>query len=117
MGVKVQRNTAQIEAKIGAGSKAAVIAATEAVIEYANIFVREDQGTLKDSSLIASKPEQGKAIWDTPYARKVYYTGKPSKDKNPQASLKWAEVAVKTYGKDIEAVAQNAFTKGMGGGK
>ena len=56
MGVKIDINTTQIMSKIKAGAEAATIAVTEAVIEYGNIFVREDQGTLKDSALRASKP-------------------------------------------------------------
>ena len=45
-------------------------AVTESVIEYGNVFVPEDQGTLKDSALIASRPQDGLAIWDTPYAKR-----------------------------------------------
>ena len=90
------------------------IAVTEAVIEYGNIFVREDQGTLKDSALIASRPKEGLAIWDTPYAKQVYYTGTPSTDVNPDASLMWAEKGVKTHKQELDQIAQNAFAKGMG---
>lgn len=115
MAVKITRNMPQIRAKIEAGTELATIAVTEAVVEYGNIFVREDQGTLKDSALIKSRPREGLAIWDPPgnYAKKVYYTGQPSKDKNPQASLMWAEKGVKTYKKELDQIAQNAFTKGM----
>ena len=77
------------------------------------MYVREDQGTLKDSALIASRPQDGLAIWDTPYAKRMYYTGTPSKDVNPQASLMWAEKGVKTHQKELNQIAQNAFTKGM----
>lgn len=115
MAIKITRNMPQIRAKIEAGTELATIAVTEAVVEYGNIFVREDQGTLKDSALIKSRPREGLAIWDPPgnYAKKVYYTGQPSKDKNPQASLMWAEKGVKTYKKELDQIAQNAFTKGM----
>ena len=113
MAVKITRNMPRIRAKIEAGTERATIAVTEAVVEYGNIFVREDQGTLKDSALIKSRPRDGVAVWDTPYAKKVYYTGQPSKDKNPQASLMWAEKGVKTYKKELDQIAQNAFTKGM----
>lgn len=111
--VKIKRNMTAIQAKIQAGSDVMVAAVTEAVIEYGNIFVREDQGTLKDSALIASRPKDGLAIWDTPYAKKVYYTGTPSKDVNPDASLMWAEKGVKTYQEEIDKIAQNAFREGM----
>lgn len=117
MAVKITRNSAKVGQKILGGTQAMKIAVTESVIEYGNIFVREDQGTLRDSALIASRPQEGKAIWDTPYAKKVYYTGRPSKDKNPDASLMWAEKGVKTYKKELDQVAQNAFSKGIGGVK
>ena len=112
--IKISRNMPQIMAKIQAGEKAAVIAATEAVVKYGNIYVRVDQGTLEDSSLTASIPAEGKAIWDTPYAKRVYYTGEPSRDKNENASLRWADEGVRVFKKEIDQEAQNAFTKGIG---
>lgn len=111
--VKIKRNMPAIQAKIQAGSDAMVAAVTEVVVRYGNRFVREDQGTLKDSALIASRPKEGLAIWDTPYAKRVYYTGTPSTDVNPNASLMWAEKGVKTYKKELDEIAQKAFTKGM----
>lgn len=113
--VKVQfkPNRLRISRRIETGDKLATIAVTEAVIEYGNIYVREDQGTLKDSALIASRPKDGLAIWDTEYARRVYYTGTPSKDKNPNASLMWVEQARNTYKDEIIGIAQNAFDRGM----
>lgn len=113
MSVKITRDKNRIAQKIAAGKRAATIAVTEAIIEYGNIYVREDQGTLMDSALTASRPEEGLAIWDTPYAKKVYYTGSPSKDRNPNASLQWAEVGVSAHKKELDQIAQNAFTKGM----
>lgn len=112
--VKVTSNKSQIGAKIKAGSKAMTIAVTEAVVAYGNIYVREDQGTLKNSALIASVPEKGLAIWDTSYAKPAYYTGTPSKDVNPNASLMWADKAVKKHRKELNKIAQNAFEKGFG---
>ena len=113
MGIKITRNTSAIQMKIKAGESAMIPAVTESVIAYGNIFVREDQGALKDSALIKSRPQEGVAVWDTPYAKKVYYTGIPSKDVNANASLMWAEKGVKTYKKELDQVAQNAFSKGM----
>ena len=102
--------------KVKAGTEAMTIAVTEAVIRYGNVYVREDQGILKNSALIASRPKDGVAIWDTPYAKRVYYTGTPSKDVNPDASLMWAEKGVNEHREAINKVAQNAFTKGMNAG-
>lgn len=114
MAVTVKSDKNAIMKRVKAGTLGATIAVTEAVIEYGNLYVREDQGTLRDSSLIASRPREGLAIWDTPYAKRAYFVGTPSKDKNPQASLMWAEKGVKTHKKELDQVAQNAFTKGFG---
>lgn len=136
--VKIKRNMPAILAKVQAGNKAMVAAVTEAVVQYGNKFVREDQGVLRASALIGtavqdavnrsdwtpedkatysaasgSRPKEGLAIWDTPYAKRVYYTGTPSTDQNPDAAQQWAEKGVCTYKKELDQVAQNAFTKGM----
>ena len=138
MNVKITRNMAAIQAKIKAGNSMMIPAVTEAVIEYGNVFVPEDQGVLEASSLIGttlpdtvsrkdwtpeaqenysnasgSNLEKGQAVWDTPYAKRRYYTGTPSKDKNQNASLQWVEKGVNTYKKELDQVAQNAFSKGM----
>lgn len=112
--VSVNIDSGAIKSKIEAGELAMLIAVTEQFVEYANIFVRVDTGAMEDSSRTASIPEQGLAIWDTPYAKKTYYTGTPSRDVNPNASLQWAEKSKRTYKAELAKVAQNAFTKGFG---
>ena len=129
----------KIAKKIAGGTQAMKIAVTESVIEYGNEYAPQDQGVLIASSLIGSTvpdkvsrnnwtdedkriysaasgsdPKNGLAVWDTPYAKKRYYTGTPSHDVNPQASLMWAEKGVNTHKKELDQVAQNAFEKGMG---
>ena len=104
---------AAIQAKIKAGNSMMIPAVTESVIEYGNVFVPEDQGTLKDSALIASRPQDGLAIWDTPYAKRRYYTGTPSKDKNQNASLQWVEKGVNNLQKGTGSSSADAFSKGM----
>ena len=113
MAVKIIRNMGGVRAKVEKGKQSMVEAVTEAVISYGNVFVREDQGTLMESALIASRPKDGLAIWDTVYAKRVYEEGTPSKDKNPQASLRWVEKGVNTYKRELDTVAQKACEKGM----
>lgn len=113
MAIKILSDKNAIKKMIAFGVQSARVALTEAIIEYGNKYVRIDQGTLKDSSYIHSKPEQGLAIWNTPYAKRMYYTGHPVKDINQQASLMWAEKGVKTNKKELDSIAQNAFIKGM----
>lgn len=142
MSVKITRDMNKILRKIHAGEKSMIPAVTEAVVEYGNVFVPEDQGVLEASSLIGttlpdtvsrkdwtpedqenysnasgSDLEKGRAVWDTPYAKRRYYTGTPSKDKNQNASLQWVEKGVNTYKKELDQVAQNAFNAGMRGTK
>ena len=68
-------------------------ALTQQVLKDSNFYCRQDQGTLIASSQIASQPQKGQIVWDTPYAKRVYYTGTPCTDINPNASLMWYEQA------------------------
>lgn len=68
-------------------------ALTQQVIKDSNFYCRQDQGTLIASSQTASQPNKGFIVWDTPYAKRMYYTGNPCKDVNPNASLMWYEQA------------------------
>lgn len=52
----------------------------------------------KTGRLIASSHPNlltGELIWDTPYAKRAYYTGTPDKSVNPDASLMWAAKAAR----------------------
>lgn len=62
MSVKITRDKNRIAQKIAAGKRAATIAVTEAIIEYGNIYVREDQGTLMDSAF-GGEPAGGGACY------------------------------------------------------
>ena len=62
MAVKIIRNMGGVRAKVEKGKQSMVEAVTEAVISYGNVFVREDQGTLMESALIASRPKDGLAM-------------------------------------------------------
>ena len=112
--VKIIRNNTAIKARVANGEKRMVSALTEQVVKDSNIFCRQDQGTLMSSALIASQPERGLAIWNTAYAKRVYYTGTPSTDVNPNASLMWVEKARSAYGDEWEKLAQKTFKEGMG---
>ena len=63
-----------------------------------NYYCKMDTGRLIDSSYTEVDGTVCNVIWDTPYAKKQYYTGQPSKDRNANASLQWAEKAHRKYG-------------------
>lgn len=64
------------------------------VLKDSNFYAPDSEGFLIDSGIISSKLGTGVLIWNTPYATAQYY-GLPNKstDKNPNASMKWFEVA------------------------
>lgn len=66
------------------------------VLKDSNFFIPKDEGTLEASGVIASGG--GKITWNTPYARTQYYE-RPNKslDTNPNARMKWFEVAKSTW--------------------
>ena len=78
----------------------------EQVLKDSNYFCRQDQKGLINSSIVSSRPADGVLIWNTPYARAVYYTGEPSTDKNPNASLMWFHKAQAEFGKDWTVLAE-----------
>lgn len=63
-----------------------------------NEFVRMQTGALKNSARV----EDGghRITWNTRYAKRVYYTGSPQKNVNPNASLRWCEKAKAEYSDD-----------------
>ena len=64
------------------------------VIKDSNYYCPFDEGTLQSSALTASNIGQGEILWATPYARRQYYDlPNKSKDKNPEARMKWFEEA------------------------
>lgn len=114
MNVKVSRHDLQIKARIEAGRKQMVAVLTEQVVKDSNIYCRQDQGTLMASAISSSRPDDGLAIWNTPYAKRMYYTGTPSTDVNPNASLLWVEKARKLYAKTTwKKIAQKGLSEGM----
>lgn len=89
-------------------------ALSEQVLNDCNYFVRFDTGALKDSSITHSNLKKGVLVWQTPYALKMYYTGTPVTDKNPNASLQWCEKAEETYGEDWKEQAKQLIAKEIG---
>lgn len=88
----------------------ALFAAREQILTDCNFYVKVDQGILRDSAYMRHpKPMVIEAVWDTPYAKRQYYTGKPSTDVNVNASILWAQKAADKYRGDWARILQ----KGM----
>jgi hypothetical protein len=85
----------------------------EQMLTDCNQYVRQQTGALRSSSLSASIPREGLLIWNTPYAKRVYYTGTPRKNVNPNASLMWCEKAEGRHRGDWQRLAQKLFDSNM----
>ena len=81
------------------------------ILADSNKYARMDEGTLINSSLQKSNLQKGELVWDTVYAKRVYFTGTPSRDKNPYAELMWVHVARDRHGKDWVAIFANLAKK------
>lgn len=113
MAVKVTMDRATVKARIkGRFDEHVRPALAEQILKDSNFYARRDTGTLIDSSQTASDFGKGIVAWDTAYAKKVYYTGSPVKDKNPNASLQWVETARKQRGKDWQKLGQKKWDDG-----
>ena len=111
--VDVQFNASALKAKFEAVNKKGIAAVCNEALKDANFYARMYSGDLIRSSIRASVPERGELVWDTHYAKRVYYTGYPSKARNPNASLLWAHKGYAEnkdkYLRILETVAKGAL--------
>jgi hypothetical protein len=99
-----------IQQKQGNFSKAQFML-DQQVAKDSNYYAPEDVGTLQDSVLLYSRFGSGQLTWNTEYARKQYYElENKSKDKNPNARMKWFEVAKSEKKDDWVKVANYAYS-------
>lgn len=78
---------------------------SKTIKEDCNTYVRMQSGDLARSADIE---DGGKKItWNTPYAKRVYYTGTPRTDVNPSASLRWGEKAIRQHKSEWVTEANN----------
>ena len=114
-GVVFDVYTAVYKNALEQASAEGTIAVAEQAKTDSNYFVRLDQGQLKESADAQRDGNNATLTYNTPYAATVYYTGKPSRDINPNASLMWIETAYKRFKHDWNAIMQKAFNRRLGG--
>ncbi|AFE86248.1 putative minor capsid protein 2 [Bacillus phage PBC1] len=105
---KMQWNT-DPKVKVTKALEKAQVVLDEQVLKDSNYFIPKDTGQLEDSSIIASRIGEGELIWDTKYARKVYYGVDINfhTDMNPNAQALWFEAAKSRFLSDwVRAAGQ-----------
>lgn len=94
MKITLDMNTQRLASRLHADADQAQIVLDTQVLKDSNYYVLMDQRYLSSSAIRASEPGSGQVVWDMPYARKRYYTvANISRDSNPNATIKWFEVA------------------------
>ena len=87
-----------------------LFALKEQALTDCNYYVRMSPAkTLHDSARVEQKGMEIELTWNTPYAKRVYYTGKPSHDVNAHASLQWCEVAANAHGDEWAQIIEKAM--------
>lgn len=68
------------------------------VLNDCNQYCKEDTGMLIASSYIHSRLDEGKLIWQTPYAKRQYWEIRTAyKTVNPGATWRWCEYAKQNH--------------------
>ena len=109
MPVKININQQRIYSKIDNPLTAEGLAMLSSqILTDCNRYCKEDtEGTLIASSMIHSKLDEGKLVWQTPYAARQYYEIQTAHtDINPNASWRWVEVAKQNHKADWQRQAQ-----------
>lgn len=109
--VRVEFDKARLMQSIKAASQEGIAEVSTEALKDANDYARQDTGELIRSSIRASQPEKGILVWDTPYAKRVYYTGRPSTDTNPNASLLWAHKGYAENSRKYETILAKAAAR------
>lgn len=86
------------------------------VLADSNFYCKRDTGTLIDSALINSLPEQGIVQWVTPYAAAQYTNPATRTEINPNASPEWFDEAKRHHGREWTEVYRNSYNQHFGGG-
>jgi hypothetical protein len=96
MPVKIIFSREKVETRIKYAFGAGMGMLANEILNDCNQYCKEDTGMLIASSYIHSQLDDGRLIWQTPYARRQYWEIRTAiPDPNPNATWKWCEAAKK----------------------
>lgn len=94
--IKFDKNTTTFKITNTFNSKLGMLASE--VLNDCNQYCKEDTGMLIASSYIHSRLDEGKLVWQTPYARRQYWEIRTAyKTVNPGATWRWCETAKRLH--------------------
>lgn len=112
MSVIVSTDFRAITERVARDRRKMIFKVTTQALKDSNNYARRQSGDLIKSSLIATDYENGLLVWNTPYAKRVYWTGVPLGNKNPKARLMWAHFAKTQHNKEWLKIAQREASNG-----
>lgn len=111
MPVTIRIDPKKCEAKVqGAWDKGLYVLSSQ-VLGDCNQYVKIDQHTLESSSYLASKLDEGRLVWDTPYAKRQYWEIKTSL--TPGRTWKWCETAKRKFKSDWQKLAEKLLRSNL----
>ena len=111
MPVKIKIDANQVGAKVMTAWKDSLTALSEEILADCNEYCKEDSHALIDSSLEHSKPEDGRLIWETAYAKRQYWEIERSKTHG--RTWKWCETAKRKHKKRWKSLAERGLRENL----
>ena len=110
--MKIQINKAEVQGKIMGAWERNLPALTEERLADCNEYVkRSPNHTMRDSSLIHSKPSEGLIVWETPYARRQYWEIQTAL--TPGTTWRWIETAKRKHLTRWQRLAQKGVNDNL----
>ena len=109
MPVKIQISESAVEAKVMTAWNKGLYELSSEILADCNEFCKEDTGALIASSNTHSRPQDGKLIWQTPYARRQYWSIQTSY--TPGRTWKWCETAKRRWKSRWKTLAEEKLRK------
>ena len=106
--MKITISKAQVQAKVMGAWKENLFGLTSEIMADCNDYVkRSPEHTMRDSSLIHSKLNDGLIVWQTPYAKRQYWEIQTAL--TPGTTWRWIETAKRAHLTQWQALAQRGF--------
>lgn len=111
MAVRINIDGTSIKYKIDRTIKNGIGMLSSQILKDCNLYCKEDTGMLIASSYIHSDLDNGKLVWQTPYAARQYYEIQTAHtDVNGNATWRWCDVAkqrhLADWGRQAQAIAR-----------
>lgn len=114
MSMEFQVNRALYQGLLEQGTKAGTKAVAEQLLTDCDEYIKWDLGTMHDSGRVESEGNDAGVSWNTPYAKRQYYTGKGIQHgKNANPGIMWAHKAESAHKADYLRIIIKAFAEGL----